>query len=167
MAICYTVGIGHGSRAMDDHSLILSLGAPLWCTNYRLAVSPHQWLPSTDPSITFVPPTFECCHIQISLLILCKHIVIFFRDEVKEWHYALAPPYEETFDWHWLWLVGEWYMSTIWRKAVEWYRELAGLGNHSPTATNHSGDVYHQASGGPDRLENWMETICSEEVQAN
>jgi hypothetical protein len=33
--------------------------------------------------------------------------------------------------------------------------------------SNQSGDVYQKDTVGPERLEDWRDTICSEEVQAD
>jgi hypothetical protein len=39
------------------------------------------------------------------------------------------------------------------RKAVEWYNEVDGPENNSPTDTNWSGDVYQDDAVGPERLD--------------
>jgi len=58
-------------------------------------------------------------------------------------------------------------LRTIQRKAVEWYNEQDGPEDNSPMDTNQSGDVYQEDTVGLERLEDWKDTICSEEVQAD
>jgi len=55
----------------------------------------------------------------------------------------------------------------IWEKAAEWYEEPGGPEDNSPMDTNQSGDLYQKDTVGPEWLEDWKDTICSEEVQAD
>jgi hypothetical protein len=59
------------------------------------------------------------------------------------------------------------YKSTIRGKAIEWYNEDDGPEDNSLMDTNQSGDIYQKDTDGPKRLEDWKDTICSEEVQAD
>ena len=55
----------------------------------------------------------------------------------------------------------------MWREAVEWLNKEDGPEDNSPIDTNNSGDVYQKDTVGPERLEDWKDTICSKEVQAD
>jgi len=50
---------------------------------------------------------------------------------------------------------------------VEWYNEEDGPEDNSPMDTNQSGHVYQKDTVGLERLEDWNDTTCSEEVQAD
>jgi len=58
-------------------------------------------------------------------------------------------------------------MGAIRCEAVEWKDGEDGLEDNSPMDTNQSRDVYQKDTVSPDRLEDWKDTICSEEVQAD
>jgi len=114
-------------------------------TNYHQVLSQLQWWVNT---------------VQI-------HMAIFCMDKDRGWHQPSSPLYEVTLDWHRLWPVGYKHLSRIWRKAVEWYKEVDDPEHNRPMDTNQSGDVYQKDTVGPEKLEDRMDTICSEEVQVN
>ena len=58
-------------------------------------------------------------------------------------------------------------MSMIRGKDSEWYNEDDGPEDNSPMDTNRSGDIYQKDTVGPKRLEDWKDSICSEEVEAD
>jgi len=66
-----------------------------------------------------------------------------------------------------LWPGGAGDLSTIREKAVEWCKEENGPEDNSPMDTNQSGDVYQKDTVCPEGLEDWRDTICLEEVQAD
>jgi hypothetical protein len=49
---------------------------------------------------------------------------------------------------------------------VEWCKEEDGPEDNSPMDTNQSWDIYHKHTVGPERLEDWRDTIWSDDVQA-
>jgi hypothetical protein len=53
------------------------------------------------------------------------------------------------------------------RRAAEWYNGEDGLEDTSQMDTNQSGDVCHKDTVCPKRLEDWKNTILSEDVQAD
>jgi hypothetical protein len=55
----------------------------------------------------------------------------------------------------------------IQRKAAEWCNKEDGREDNSPMDTNHSGHVYLNDNVCLERLKDWKDTICLEEVQAN
>jgi len=58
-------------------------------------------------------------------------------------------------------------LGTIRWEAVEYYDGEDGPEGYCPIDTNQSGDVYQKDTVGPERLEDWKDTICSEEVKAD
>jgi len=50
---------------------------------------------------------------------------------------------------------------------MEWYKEVYGPTENSPVDPNQSGDGDQIETGGQESLEDWMDTICSNEVQAD
>jgi len=58
-------------------------------------------------------------------------------------------------------------LSIISRKTIEWYKEVDGPEDNSLIDTNQSGYVYQKDTVGLERLEDWRDSICWEEVQAN
>ena len=87
-------------------------------------------------------------------------------DRDKQWHQPSSSLYEVILDWHQLRPVGWRCLGMIWRKADEWYKEVDGPEDNSPMDTNQSGDVYQKDTVGLDWLEDWQDTISSEEVWA-
>jgi len=95
------------------------------------------------------------------------NMTIFSMDKDKGWHQPSSPLYEVTLDVHQLWPVESRHLSAIRWKAVEWYKEVAGPEDNSPMDNNQSGDVYQKDTVAPERLEDWKDTICSEEVKVD
>jgi len=58
-------------------------------------------------------------------------------------------------------------LYTIRCRAVEWYTEEDSLEDNSPMDTNQSGDLYQKHNVGLEKLEDWKDTIFSEEVQVD
>jgi len=88
-------------------------------------------------------------------------------DQDNEWCQPLSSLCEGSLDSHLRWPVGYGHLSMRQVKAVEWYKEVDGLEDNSLMDTNRSGNVYQKYTVDPERLEDWKDTICSEEVQAD
>ena len=58
-------------------------------------------------------------------------------------------------------------MSMILRNTGQWYNEKDRPEDNGLMDTNQSGDVYQKDTVGLEKLEDWKDTIRSEEIQAD
>jgi len=153
---------------MDDHMMMLSCGDRSWIMNFMQALSLCQWRPGNNSLVHIItthPPVLS--QLQWCINTMQTHMATFSTDKDKNWQQPLSPPPEVTLNCHHLWQVGLGHLTMIWRKAMEWAKHVDGTEENSTMEANQSGTLHQEDTIGPERLEDWKNNTCSEEIQAD